>query len=397
MLRDFNAFTHTSNASVAYLYHGAPIAGLASTAGNSGTLYAQPLLVPPGLLARIGLPVATAGSGQYAHCAFYRTDGTANQYPSVLLHAVGCVGANVAGIATVVCCYTIAEGTDYWAVMWTSGVGAWTGRGGERLAVFGYEAGLTATHGGVTCPYTGNLPGSGFPATFPHSGRTITGGGVPTFLVSYSGAAAVPIGPHRRRHGAETFLVASRYAVGGVFGEAGNTTLQVVPDQLYATPLMLPRATTIDGIFHHIGAVASGVIAQAAIYGVECLSLPLPGRILSQDSWGQGGGAGVPLTMRGYCSSLASGIVIASVTQAWAIGDRRLVWLAATWTGSAQVQAVTRGHTWAFFGYEVASLSAPFTHLVTSWPGSATLPNTYPAVWTAVSSTMPALGVRIVG
>jgi hypothetical protein len=56
---------------------------------------------------------------------------------------------------------------------------------------------------------------------------------------------------------------------------------------------------------------------------------------------------------------------------------------------------VSPEYVWAFFGYDTTSLSVPIGTIVTSWPGSATLPNTFPAVWTAVGSSMPALGVRI--
>jgi hypothetical protein len=195
------------------------------------------------------------------------------------------------------------------------------------------------------------------------------------------------------RHGADAFFVASRYHVGGALGEAGAQLMQVVPDKLYATPLLLSRAVTIDGLLQRVNAVSSGVVSQMALYGVECWAIPVPTRIVSQGSQAPNFAG---FTMRGYCSSLTNGLAVMSTSAAsYQIGDRRLFWLAATWTGSAQVQAVHDDNRWAFFGYEATSLAVPIGFLVTSWPGSTTLPNTFPAVWTAAGSSMPALGVRI--
>lgn len=193
---------------------------------------------------------------------------------------------------------------------------------------------------------------------------------------------------HYYRHGtAEAFLVPSHHAVGGNLIETGDPgNFQVVPNRIYATPLLLPRATTIDGVYHMSNAVASGVTMQCAIYGVECLSIPLPGRIISQDV--------TSLTMRATVSSPGN-YTVASMTQAYAIGGQRLMWLAALWTGSANVRGVT--NPWAMFGYDPVSLSVPLTHVVASWNGLATLPNTYPGSWSVVMSTMPALGIRVVG
>lgn len=194
-------------------------------------------------------------------------------------------------------------------------------------------------------------------------------------------------------HGGGGALSAGSYvAIAGQLGTAALGTLQVVPDRIYAVPIIVSRASYIDRLAHRTTAVASGVIAQMAIYAVECATIPLPGRIISQDSNAAGN---VGFTMRGYCSSLGGSTTnVVSVPQDYAIGGNRLLWMAATWTGSATVVSVA--DPWAIFGYDPVSLSVPYSHIVASWAGSVTMPNTYPAAWTAVYSQPPALGVRII-
>jgi hypothetical protein len=191
-VKDWQGFRHTENASIA-LWYGSDLANPVTTNGSSGTLYASADIGPGGQLASalIGIFGGIPASGMYARMALYRTDGTANLYPATLVTDIGCVTAASMGFNRIVTSAAIAADTLYWRVVWTSGVGAFAlaGTGGDGQAVFGHAFGIDESHGGLTAPYTGDLVNSGFPSTFPSSGRSIGSTNRPTFYLSYSGAA----------------------------------------------------------------------------------------------------------------------------------------------------------------------------------------------------------------
>ena len=173
---------------------------------------------------------------------------------------------------------------------------------------------------------------------------------------------------------------------GGVANENFTTTLAINPGLIYAAPYILTRSLTINALtFRAIATVAAATV-QMGVYGVECLSIPLPTRILAQES-----GA----TLRGSTTAVAGNIGIISMpASTFAIGDRRMVWVAITATASLTIH----GHQyhWAIFGYDANSASVPLGSIVTSWDGAVTLPNTFSTTVSVSLLPTPVLPMRIV-
>jgi len=188
----------------------------------------------------------------------------------------------------------------------------------------------------------------------------------------------------------------------GQLGGGATVTMRIVPDKLYAVPFIVPRSLSCSALVQWISTAASGVTAQLAVYGVECLSLPMPTRVIAQGNDG--------FVWRGFVSDITSlntrvfsippagstFVVSGNIKTGYSLAGNRLYWFACAYTGSAAIAGIDQGFGWPIFGYDMTSLSLAYTHLVTSWsPASVTLPNTFPAVWTATCSAAPAIGVRI--
>lgn len=188
--------------------------------------------------------------------------------------------------------------------------------------------------------------------------------------------------------------VATRgYHVGGALRAQALTTINMRADQLHATPILLNGTVTTDALALHAVSATSGMTAQIALYGVSCAHQPWPTQLVAQ-----AGGVSFRGTLTDVCSLGLRVMSVALPSQGgFTIGDRRLYWLACVLTGSAQLQAVDHQTAWAIFGYDATSFTLAQTHLVASWAGTTTLPNTFPSTgWILPASNMPALALRVV-
>lgn len=192
-VRDISGFRHSNTGSTQLYYGGGPLDPIANAAGNSGTLYAVPYIAPGGTLSRSAAFIVTNAattSGHYIRAALYTAGTAPNQYPSTLAFDCGSLSASSAGVAINSLAHTLASDTLYWLTIWTTGAGDFFFRSAPasaKWAVFGATYNFDGAYGGVTVPYTGNLPVNGFPTTFPTSGNSILGPtAMPTIYLAYS-------------------------------------------------------------------------------------------------------------------------------------------------------------------------------------------------------------------
>lgn len=189
--------------------------------------------------------------------------------------------------------------------------------------------------------------------------------------------------------------VASRAVhYGFLTGGPTFTTAAIPANMVFSMPIVVARSGTIlDALTLRITASASGVQGQLALYGVSCLSVPLPTYMVAQ----AGGYAAVGTIP--VCSLGTQIVSFATpTTGGFAIGGWRLYWPTVVFAGSATVTVMNGTGRWAFFGYDATSLSVPLSCITTSWDGTVTLPGSWcPSSFTIVGSSPIAVGLRVLG
>lgn len=187
MARDWAYIRHIHNSSIGFFHSPAVVGQAATTALGQDVIYAVPYATGDGgTLASVGLKLFTGGSAELvARIGIYRKTSSGDLYPAALFADVGSLVLPSTTVQVLSTAVALPPHDLVWFSYIANGaVNIVPALGDMVLPVLGttYTA-LNTTYGNLSLTHS---YGAAWPATFPNSGLNTTGG-VPLFLLTYSG------------------------------------------------------------------------------------------------------------------------------------------------------------------------------------------------------------------